>query len=58
MDRAIRKHHEDRERDFHAIMVRNGLRPQGSKVEDYRENRAPVEVPAIKPAGRQSEAAE
>lgn len=58
IDTAIRNEYEKREREFHATLVRNGLRPQGSKLEDYRENRAPVEVPAVKPAGRQSEAAE
>lgn len=60
-DDAIAKHHADREEEFHQIMVRNGLRPAGSKVEEFRP-KGPVEVaPPVdlaKVLRRQSEAAE
>jgi len=61
-DDAIAKHHADREQEYHAIMVRNGLRPEGSKVEDYRPKPAHVEpAPVVDIAAilrRKSEAAE
>lgn len=60
-DDAIAKHHADREEEFHAILVRTGLRPQGSKVEEFRAKQPapvapPVDVAAV--LRRQSEAAE
>jgi hypothetical protein len=57
IDTAIQNENERKEREFHAIMVRAGVRPEGSKVEDYRLNKPP-EVVVITPAGQRSEAAE
>jgi hypothetical protein len=57
IDTAIRHEHEKREQQLHRILVSTGLRPEGSKVEDYRLNKPP-EVVVITPAGQRSEAAE
>lgn len=57
-DAAFAKHHADREEQFHRILVATGLRPEGSKAEEFRQDRAPAEVAPVKAAGRLSEAAE
>lgn len=57
IDEVIRKHHEDRAREFHDVMVRAGLRPKESRMEDYRPKHEVVDEP-VKGAGQRSEAAE
>lgn len=57
IDSVIRKHHEDREREFHAALVRAGVRPEGSRAEDYRpKHEQPSEQ--VKAVGLPSEAGE
>jgi hypothetical protein len=46
-DEAFAKVSADREQEFHAIMVRAGVRPEGSRAEDHRPKRGPVEVPVV-----------
>lgn len=59
IDATVAQYHENREREYHQILVRAGLRPASSRLEDFRPRHDEAIVPAtVKAAGRQSEAAE
>ncbi len=39
-DATVRLHQETKEQEFHAALVKKGLRPEGSKAEDFRKRPA------------------
>ncbi len=49
IDRHFARYHEDREREYHQILIQRGLRPAGSRMEDYRAQ-ASNDIAPAKPA--------